>query len=48
MRTSKFSPEQMGMALRQAEGGMPIDEICRKLWVSEANWGASASPRCGS
>jgi len=48
MRTSKFSPEQMGMAFRQAEGGMPVHEICRKLGVSEANWGASASPRCGS
>jgi putative transposase len=35
MRTSKFSPEQIAQALRQAESGTPIVEICRKLQVTE-------------
>ena len=35
MRTSKYSPEQIAQALRQAESGTPIVEICRKLRVTE-------------
>jgi putative transposase len=35
MKTSKFSEEQISMALRQAEAGTPVAEICRKLQVSE-------------
>jgi putative transposase len=35
MRTSTFSPEQIAQALRQAEGGTPVVEICRKLQVTE-------------
>lgn len=35
MRTSKYTPEQVAMALRQAESGTPIVEICRKLQVTE-------------
>ncbi len=35
MRTSKCSPEQIAQALRQAESGTPIVEICRKLQVTE-------------
>ena len=35
MKTSKFTDEQIPMALRQAEAGTPIGEICRKLGVSE-------------
>lgn len=35
MRTSEFSPEQIAKALRQAEGGTPVVEICRKLQVTE-------------
>lgn len=35
MKMSKFSDEQIAMALRQAEAGTPIGEICRKLGVSE-------------
>jgi putative transposase len=38
MRTSKFTPEQMVMALRQVESGTPIEEACRKLGISEATF----------
>lgn len=33
MRTSRFSEEQIALALRQAEAGMPVKEVCRKLSV---------------
>ncbi len=35
MKTSRYSPEQIALALRQAEAGTPVEEICRKLGVSE-------------
>ena len=35
MRTSKYSPEQIAQALRQAESGTPIVEICCKLQVTK-------------
>ena len=35
MRTSKYSPEQIAKALRQAESGTPIVSICRKLQATE-------------
>jgi putative transposase len=35
MKTSKFTDEQIALALRQAEAGTPVGEICRKLAVSE-------------
>lgn len=38
MRTSKFSEEQVAMALRQAEAGTPVAEICRKLQITEATF----------
>ncbi len=31
MQTSKFTDEQVALALRQAEAGTPVGEICRKL-----------------
>jgi putative transposase len=38
MRTSRFSEEQIAMALRQGEAGTPVEEICRKLGVSQATF----------
>lgn len=38
MRASRFSNEQIVQALRQAEGGTPIGEICRKLGVTETTF----------
>jgi len=41
MRKSKFSDEQIAFALRQAETGTRVEEICRKMGISDAtfyNW----------
>ena len=38
MRSSKFTPEQVMMALRQAESGTPVSEICRKLEITETTF----------
>lgn len=41
MKKSKFTEEQIAFALRQAEGGVKVAEICRKMGVSDAtffNW----------
>ncbi|KMN51723.1 transposase [Chromobacterium violaceum] len=38
---SKFTEEQITFALRQAESGTTVAEVCRKMGVSEAtfyNW----------
>ena len=38
MKRSKFSEEQVAYALRQAESGTPVSEVCRQLGVSEATF----------
>ncbi len=38
MRKSKWSEEQITMALRQAEAGTAVEEICRKLGISQATF----------
>lgn len=36
MKRSRFSEEQIIYAIRQAESGTPIGDLCRQLGVSEA------------
>jgi putative transposase len=41
MKRSKFTEAQIVFALKQAETGTRIDEVCRKMGISEAtfyNW----------
>ena len=38
MRKSRFTPEQIVQALRQAESGTPVADICRKTGVTEATY----------
>jgi putative transposase len=35
MKRKRFSKEQIAFALRQAEAGSSVEEICRKLGISE-------------
>lgn len=41
MKRSKFTEQQIAFALKQAELGTTVDEVCRKLGISDAtfyNW----------
>lgn len=41
MKKSKFTEEQITYALKQAELGTPVAEVCRKMGISDAtfyNW----------
>lgn len=38
MPKKRFSDEQIAVALRQAEGGTTVGEICRKMGVAEATF----------
>lgn len=41
MKRSKFTEQQIAFALKQAELGTPIEEVCRKIGISDAtfyNW----------
>lgn len=35
MKKTKFTEEQIAFVLKQAELGIPIDEVCRKVGISE-------------
>ena len=35
MKSSRYSPEQVAFGLRQAEDGVPVAEVCRKMGISE-------------
>ena len=38
MKKSKFSEEQVAYALRQAESGTAVADVCRQIGVSEATF----------
>ena len=41
MKRSKFTEQQIAFSLKQAELGIPVEEVCRKLGISDAtfyNW----------
>ncbi|NJL17981.1 MAG: transposase [Nitrospira sp.] len=38
MKKSTFSEEQIAYALRQAESGTPVGDVCRTLGISEATF----------
>jgi putative transposase len=38
MRKSRYTDEQVSFALKQAELGTPVAEVCRKMAVSEATF----------
>ena len=38
MKKSRYTEEQIAFALRQAEGGAPVVDVCRQMGVSEASF----------
>jgi len=41
MKKTKFTEQQIAFALKQSETGTRVDEVCRKMGISEAtfyNW----------
>jgi len=38
MKKSRFTEEQVAAAVRQAESGVPVVEICRRLGVTEVTF----------
>jgi putative transposase len=38
MKRSRYSEEQVAYALRQAEAGTPVADVCRQLGIAEATF----------
>ena len=38
MKKSRFTEEQIAYALRLAEGGTPVGDVCRQIGISEATF----------
>jgi putative transposase len=38
VRKSKYSEEQIALALRQAESGTSVEEVCRRLGISQGTF----------
>jgi|TARA_B100001971_G_C18050662_1_gene462678 putative transposase len=38
MKRSRYTEEQIAFALRQAESGTPVGEVCRKMGVTEQSF----------
>jgi transposase-like protein len=45
MRRKRYTGEQIASALRQAESGTAVEEICRKLGISEPTFYLPELPR---
>ena len=35
MKSSRYTPEQVAFAMRQAESGIPVPEVCQKIGIVE-------------
>ena len=35
MKSSRYTAEQITFAIRQAESGMPVTDVCRKMGISD-------------
>jgi len=35
MKSSRYSAEQVAFAMRQADSGTPVPEVCRKMGIAE-------------
>jgi putative transposase len=38
MKKSRFTEEQITFALRQADSGMPVADVCRQMGIAEATF----------
>jgi putative transposase len=38
MKKSQFTDQQVAFALQQAETGTPVEEVCRKMGISQATF----------
>ncbi len=38
MKKSRFTDQQIAFALKQADSGVPIEEVCRKLGISPSTF----------
>ncbi len=38
MKKSRFTEQQIAFALEQAEGGRPVEEVCRKMGICQATF----------
>ena len=38
MKKSRYNPEQIAFVLRQAESGIPVLEVCRKIGIAEQRY----------
>lgn len=46
MKTSRFSEPQILAILRQAEGGVPVPELCREHGMSTASFYTALWSKC--
>ena len=55
MKKSRYTEEQVAYALRLAESGTPVADVCRQMGIAEATfylwkkkYGGLGAPRCAS